>query len=350
MPRARTDVSRKVKARPRRTNPTGSVSRRASELPRRPLSRSVRRHGTILGEASAERLRPRLESFLERTDVAARIGFDPVELPRRFSDPRDVEVVALLSACLAYGRADLFKPKLEALLEGMGPSPSRFVAELDVRGAARLLGGFVYRFNVATDLAALLLGTGRALRERGSLEAVFAEELRRSGTLRGALEGFAREIRSVPMEPIRKVLGPERGLDHLLPARLGLGAAKRLNLFLRWMVRGPDAVDFGIWRSVPPSVLVIPLDTHVARMARNLRLTARRDLGWRTAEEVTASLRRLDPIDPVKYDFALCHYGMSGMCPTRPIAANCAKCLLLPACRVGPAVVRRAGVRPHDVR
>jgi endonuclease III len=115
-------------------------------------------------------------------------------------------------------------------------------------------------------------------------------------------------------------------------------------------VRGPDAVDFGIWRSVPPSALVIPLDTHVARMARNLRLTSRRDLGWRTAEQVTASLRRLDPMDPVKYDFALCHYGMSGMCPTQPIAENCTKCLLLPACRVGPAVVRRATVRSRHAR
>jgi uncharacterized protein (TIGR02757 family) len=308
----------------------------------------VKRHATIVSAAGAAKLRPRLDAFIERTDGAARIGFDPVELPRRYSDPRDVEVVALLSACLAYGRADLFKPKLELLLEGMGPSPSSFIAALKVRGAARLLSGFVYRFNVATDLAVLLLGMGRVLREYGSLEAVFARELRETGSLRGALEGFAREIRAIPMQPIRAALGPERGLDHLLPARLGPGAAKRLNLFLRWMVRGPDAVDFGIWRAVPPSALVIPLDTHVARMARNLRLTSRRDLGWRTAEEVTASLRRLDPMDPVKYDFALCHYGMSGMCPTRPIAVNCVKCVLLPACRVGPAVVRRARTRFAD--
>ena len=290
-------------------------------------------------------LRPKLDALLGSIDVATRIGFDPVELPRRFSDPRDIEVVALLSACLAYGRADLFKPKLELLLARIGPSPARFVAALDVARAAALLRGFVYRFNVATDLAVLLLGMGGALREHGSLEAVFAEQLRRTGTLRGALEGFAREIRSVPMDPIRTALGKERGLDHLLPMRLGAGAAKRLNLFLRWMVRGPDAVDLGIWRSVPASVLVIPLDTHVARMARNLRLTSRRDLGWRTAEEVTESLRRVDPVDPVKYDFALCHYGMSGMCPARPRAENCARCLLLEGCRVGPALVRRAGLR-----
>ena len=297
-----------------------------------------------MSEARAEALRPKLDAFLGRIDVATRIGFDPVELPRRFTDPRDIEVVALLSACLAYGRADLFKPKLELLLAGMGPSPSRFVAALNVERAAALLRGFVYRFNVATDLAVLLLGMGRALREHGSLEAVFALHFRRTGTLRGALEGFAREIRSVPMDAIRGALGKERGLDHLLPTRLGAGAAKRLNLFLRWMVRGPDAVDMGIWRLVPASVLMIPLDTHVARMARNLELTSRRDLGWRTAEEVTASLRRLDPLDPVKYDFALCHYGMSGMCPARPLAENCARCFLLEGCRVGPALVRRAGL------
>ncbi|HYX91271.1 MAG TPA: DUF2400 family protein, partial [Myxococcaceae bacterium] len=115
----------------------------------------MKRHATIVSAAGAAKLRPRLDAFLERTDVAARIGFDPVELPRRYSDPRDVEVVALLSACLAYGRADLFKPKLVSLLKRMGPSPSRFVAALEVKGAVQLLSGFVYRFNVATDLAVL---------------------------------------------------------------------------------------------------------------------------------------------------------------------------------------------------
>jgi uncharacterized protein (TIGR02757 family) len=101
------------------------------------------------------------------------------------------------------------------------------------------------------------------------------------------------------------------------------------------MVRGPDAIDFGVWKRVRPSELVIPLDTHIARLGSWLGLTSRRTHGWAMAEEITESLRRLDPEDPVRYDFALCHYGMSGACPVRPVKANCAKCPLRSECRVG---------------
>jgi hypothetical protein len=126
-----------------------------------------------LNERAARALKPRLDPFFEGAPYAARIAFDPVEFPHRYSEPRDIEVAGLLSACLAYGRAELFKPKLQKLLSGMGPSPAAFVSGLDVASARSLLSGFVYRFNVGTDLAALLMGMGRALREEGSLEAVF---------------------------------------------------------------------------------------------------------------------------------------------------------------------------------
>ncbi|AEI66213.1 hypothetical protein LILAB_21565 [Corallococcus macrosporus] len=295
-----------------------------------------------LSPRAAEHLRPRLEAVLTSTDARARIAFDPVEFPHRYTDPRDIEVSALLAAGLAYGRADLFRPKVDALLQRMGPSPAAFVRTLDVAGARRLLEGFVYRFNVGTDVAVLLLGMGRVLREQGSLEALFLQGLQARGTLHGALDHFTTSLRAVPMEPLRKALGPERGLHHLLPSPLGGGAAKRLNLYLRWMVRGPDTVDFGVWTRVPPSSLLIPLDTHIGRISRHLGLTRRNDLTWRTAEEVTAALRVLDPADPVRYDFALCHYGMSGACPAQPVAENCGRCPLLHACAVGPQVVAGA--------
>ncbi|MDY7225063.1 TIGR02757 family protein [Hyalangium rubrum] len=291
---------------------------------------------------AAERLRPLLDSFLASTDARARIGFDPVEFPHWYTDPRDIEVSALLAAALAYGRADLFRPKVDALLRQMGPSPAAYVRALEPEGARALLHGFVYRFNVGTDVAVLLLGMGRALRELGSLEALFVQGWQAHGSMHGALSDFTTGLRDVPMGELRRVLGPERGLHHLLPSPLGPGAAKRLNLYLRWMVRGPDAVDFGIWKRVPASALVIPLDTHIGRIARHLGLTKRTDLSWRTAEEVTASLRRLDAEDPVRYDFALCHYGMSGVCPAKPVVDHCARCVLLHACAVGPRVLSAA--------
>ncbi|WP_426757396.1 TIGR02757 family protein [Myxococcus sp. Y35] len=280
--------------------------------------------------------------MLTSTDARTRIGFDPVEFPHRYGDPRDIEVSALLAAGLAYGRADLFRPKVDALLRQMGDSPAAFVRALDVRGTRKLLTGFVYRFNVGTDVAVLLMGMGRVLREQGSLEALFVQGLQSRGTLHGALDHFTTALRAVPMEALRAALGPERGLHHLLPSPLGGGAAKRLNLFLRWMVRGPDTVDFGIWTRVPAAALLVPLDTHIGRISRHLGLTRRSDLTWRTAEEVTAALRALDADDPVRYDFALCHYGMSGACPAQPVPENCARCPLLQACEVGPGVVAMA--------
>ena len=300
----------------------------------------TRSRGAGLSARAAERLRPLLESFLASTDARARIGFDPVEFPHRYTDPRDIEVSALLAAALAYGRADLFRPKVDELLRRMGSSPAAYVRALEVEQAGRLLHGFVYRFNVGTDVAVLLLGMGQALREHGSLEGLFVRGWEAHGSIHGALSAFTTALREVPMGELRRVLGKERGLHHLLPSPLGPGAAKRLNLYLRWMVRGPDAVDFGIWKRVPASALVIPLDTHIGRIARHLGLTRRKDLSWRTAEEVTASLRRLDEQDPVRYDFALCHYGMSGVCPAKPVAEHCERCTLLPSCAVGPRVLK----------
>ena len=293
----------------------------------------------------AERLRPRLEAFLASTDGRERIAFDPLEFPHRYRDPRDVEVSALLAAALAYGRADLFRPKVDALLRRMGDSPAAFVRSLDAAGARELLAGFVYRFNVGTDVAVLLLGMGRALREHGGLEALFLQGWEARGSWHGALDAFTSALRDVPMEPLRAALGPERGLHHLLPSPLGPGAAKRLNLFLRWMVRGPDGVDLGVWKRVRPSALLIPLDTHIGRISKHLGLTRRNDLSWRTAEEVTASLRALDAEDPVRFDFALCHYGMSGVCPATPVPDNCARCLLRESCTTGRALVKRSPSR-----
>lgn len=255
---------------------------------------------------------------------------DPVEFPHRFRDARDVETVALLSASLAYGRAELFKPKIAGILGGLGAHPAAALADLDVKGAKALLGGFVYRFNLPADVAVLLLGMGAQLRRHGSLEAAFLAG--RTPDWQATLAAFARGIRAAaPEAEIVRRLGPTRGLHHLLPFAEA-GAAKRLNLYLRWMVRPRDEIDFGVWSRVSPADLVIPVDTHVMRISRWLGLTRRSTIGWKTAEEITASLRLLSPEDPVRYDFALCHYGMSGACPVRPVASNCARCALRSQC------------------
>lgn len=293
----------------------------------------------MISKARAARLKPLLDAFADDRPWGHRVTADPVELVHRYTHPRDVEVSGLLAAALAYGRADLFKPKVAGLLAQMGGSPAGYVSELTVARATKLLDGFVYRFNLGTDVAVLLIGMGATLRRLGSLEALVVEGLVQRQTLHRALAHFTEKLReAAPLVELRRKLGPERGLHHLLPHPLGAGAAKRLNLYLRWMVRGPDPVDLGVWRRISPAQLIIPLDTHVQRISRLIGLTKRNDLSWRTAEDVTASLRLLDPQDPVRYDFALCHYGMSGACPARPVRANCLRCSLKGECRVGRRV------------
>ncbi|MFN0063148.1 MAG: TIGR02757 family protein [Myxococcaceae bacterium] len=283
------------------------------------------RQSLALGLAALETNTPRV----------VRTNADPVEFPRRYKRRDDVEVAALVSAALAYGRADIFRQKVAWLLERLGPHPGETVARLDARAVAPLVRGFVYRFNVATDVAVLLLGAGRMLRENGTIEAPLANALAGGASLHAALSLWLGQLRDVPMALLRKLLGPERGLHHLLPSPLGPGAAKRWNMLLRWLVRGPDGVDLGIWRCVKPAQLMIPLDTHVHRLARRIGLTRRTDASWRTAEEVTAKLAQCAPEDPVQYDFALCHHGMSGACGAKLKRSDCQRCPLRGACRTG---------------
>jgi uncharacterized protein (TIGR02757 family) len=296
-----------------------------------------RRRPRLLSAARAEVLRPLLERLDASIDRTRRVGFDPVELPRRYRAPDDQEVAGLVAASLAYGRADVFKPILERVLAVMGPSPATFVQGWARAPDPSALSWFLYRFNRPADLAALLAAIGEARRAHGSLGARFAALFRAEGggpgALRPALARFAAELRDAPAARPLLARRGRRGLRHLLPDPSGPGASKRWNLYLRWMVRGPDEVDLGAWSGVPRSALVVPLDTHVLRIGRCLGLTARRDASWRTAEEITAGLRRLDPEDPVRYDFTICHLGMSGACPARRDRARCAACPLAEVCR-----------------
>lgn len=297
-----------------------------------------------LGLARAARLRELLDGLSARTDTAARIGFDPVEFPRRYADPGDAEVAGLVASCLAYGRADLFKPVVERILAAMGERPARFAERYAEAPDPRGFDFAVYRFNRPPDVRALVAAIGHVRRVHGSLgdrfTALFREEGGDPGALRGALERFARELREAPpVGPLLRGRGT-RGLLHLLPDAGGSGACKRLNLYLRWMVRGPDGVDVGLWRGVPASALLIPLDTHLLRIGTRLGLTARKDASWRTAEEVTAGLRAVDPDDPVRFDFPLCHLGMSGECPARWTPERCEVCGLLSACRLASGGAR----------
>jgi uncharacterized protein (TIGR02757 family) len=280
----------------------------------------------------------RLESFASSTAIAPRLGFDPVEFPRRFEQVEDVEVVGLISAALAYGQAEVFKRRIQQMLTLMGDHPAAFSRAYALNPSPNVFCTIRYRFNEPPDFAALVAAIGWMSDKYGGLGQRFGALLSGSN-VRSALASFGHELRSAPPVASLLVRRGTRGLRYLLPdARLS-GACKRWHLYLRWMVRGPDSVDLGVWKKfVGTSELIIPLDTHIARIAHYLGLTDRTDLSWKTAEEITANLRRIDPADPVRFDFALCHHGMSGACPPVRKAANCAECGLYAECRARTSV------------
>ena len=195
-----------------------------------------------------------------------------------------------------------------------------------------VFAGFVYRFNRARDLVAFCVATRRLLDAHGSLGAFFAAGFSpEDAPWRPALERFVAGFLETDLRAVFPRGRLSYGYRHFFPRPSTGGPCKRLLLFLRWMVRR-EPPDFGLWRDVPPSALLMPVDTHIEHMARAVGLTRRRSRNWRMAEEITGRLRLLDPDDPVKYDFALCHKRMSGDCRGRRDAVVCAPCGLRPVC------------------
>lgn len=252
---------------------------------------------------------------------------DPIHIVRRFPSREDREIVGFCAAALAFGRVASVLQSIEALLRVMGPSPAAFVRQFEPRRDGPVLGPLVHRWIRGIDLAALMIVLQRMLHECGSIESFFlAGDDPESPDIGPALDAFSRraletDLRAVygarqgfsPDEGDRSPKGLRHGVCYFFPRPSAGSACKRLNLFLRWMVR-KDAIDLGVWTEVPASRLVVPLDTHVIRVGRCLTLTKYVSPGWKMASQITASLRALDPADPVRYDFALCHIGMMNAC------------------------------------
>lgn len=284
-------------------------------------------------------LAARLDALVEGGDQSRRLAADPVRFPRRYTSPADQEVAALIAASLAYGRVDLFGPVLErvfGLLDARG-GPRAAVDAFDPRSDAADFLPIVYRWNRGIDLV-LLLATLRRLLGDEPMASRFTVR-RGERDVREALERFVAGLREAAVEVAPACgLGATsfgalpRGFRTLLPSPADGSACKRWNMMLRWLVRPDDGVDLGLWTHVPTRRLVVPLDTHVGRIARFVGLTDRTDGSWRTAREVTDGLAALNAKDPIRYDFALAHLGISGKCRGRYVAGICSECPLVAVC------------------
>jgi uncharacterized protein (TIGR02757 family) len=254
---------------------------------------------------------------------------DPLQFVYRYTERRDLEMVAFLASALAYGRVRQIERSLNQLFDRMDNAPFRFTSHFDNSRRARLRS-FKHRFTTGDDLSDLLALFRRIYDDHGSLEFFFARGYRsEEATVLPALSRFC--------DSLCRMYGGQvpAGLNYLLANPSRGSASKRLHLFLRWMVRC-DEVDPGLWKSVDRARLIVPMDVHMGRHCRLLSLHDDKTISQSTALKVTRVFAQIEPADPVKYDFALSRIGITEGCDGRR-RPECVRCELAGVC--GPHLV-----------
>ena len=298
------------------------------------------------GQGTTSLWKARLDAVVDSTDASARLDTDPLRYAHRYTSPGDREIAGLIAAVFAYGRVAAFARVLEPIFARADAAggPVRWLEGLDPRRERDALDGVAYRFQTAEDVALWVAALAWGVRARGRL----APPPSPASPVRG--ERLAVALGAVVDHLVADAAAAStrwgfgdptsRGFRYLLPHPRDGSACKRLVLWARWMVRR-EHPDLGAWEVLTPADLLMPLDTHVARVSRFLGWTRRADASWRTAVEITEALAVLDPADPTRYDFALAHLGISGACLGHRDADICRACPLDDVCCAPHATPRR---------
>lgn len=241
----------------------------------------------------------KLEGLYNKYNKREYVHPDPLEYLYRYPEIEDREIVALIASSLAYGKVEQILKSVARVLDVLGKSPHRYVMEIPKYYMKEELSGFRHRFNTGADIVEMIDGVKNVTRKYSSLNGCFSAGLKKGCGVMDALEFFVSELSECS----------DKKANFLLPSPSGGSACKRLNLFLRWMVRSDD-VDPGGWKGVNCADLVVPLDTHMYRNCRMLGLTSRKNPDMKTAIEVTEAFRRIAPEDPVRYDFVISRMGI----------------------------------------
>ena len=298
--------------------------------------------------ASNAILRPKLDTLYAEFNAQHSVT-DPVWFAHKFAQPADQEVVAFIAAALAFGRVQSVINSIDGMLAVMGRSPAAFVRGFEPARDRKCFDHLVHRWTNGADFAALVWVLHQMLARSGSIENFFVEGLRADAIDVGeGLQSFSTRALEMDLRPIYGRSRPKPGVAYFFSRPSSGGACKRLNLFLRWMVRH-DRVDLGVWSKVKPAQLIVPLDTHVIRVGQCLRLTTLKSPGWRMAADITRSLREIDPMDPVKFDFSICHLGMMNACGFGKGTGD-GRCPLKGACRPGRMTKRVPAARRKRAR
>ena len=298
------------------------------------LTPSVR---TGTGAPRGPDLKCYLDRFLDGFSADDHVAMDPVQFVRRYSDPADREVAGFVAAAFAYGNVRGVRRTVAGILDRMGPTPAGFLATFHPNRHTARFEGLVHRWNSPRDIAVLLWILRRILEDHSSIENLVLEGMGGDDTvIERGLENISNAALNTDYRKFysRDDLATRRGVRYFFPRPSDGSACKRLNLFIRWMVREDDGVDCGVWQRIRPAQLIVPLDTHIARIGSYIGLTRYSSPGWRMAVDITRSLRELDPSDPLKYEFALCHLGIAGDCPRKQDVVKCAQCPIQAVCRL----------------
>jgi uncharacterized protein (TIGR02757 family) len=274
-----------------------------------------------------------LEQLYAHFSFERSLADDPISSIRPLAtDRRRAEVAAILGATLAIGNTTAIRGAIARVAEIAGGDVGWLIDPSHDAERRRRMRGFRHRWIRGDQLDFLCWVLANYYRDHGSLEEAFLEGWSSAG-FAGGLDRLSAVLRG-DGRPVRG-RSPPPGYRALFPSPLAPSASpcKRLTLFVRWMVRGRFP-DLGYWTAVPTGELRVPLDQHVHWIAYHLGLTARRTRSWSAVEEVSEALRRIDPIDPVRYDFVLCHTGISGDCPKERDIAVCGPCSVRPDCRL----------------
>jgi uncharacterized protein (TIGR02757 family) len=274
------------------------------------------------------RLKTVLERLYRKYNHKELIKPDPLQFVYRYSDRMDMEIAGFLAAVLAYGRVRQIENSLNELLGRMQPGPAEFTLGFD-KSKREKLRFFKHRFSSGDDLSDLLELLREVIERFGNMENFFLTGYNAADrNIIPALSNFSNLL--LNMYSKRRKSAVPKGLDYLLSRPERKSPCKRLNLFLRWMVRDDD-VDTGLWQSIDKAKLIVPVDVHMARLCRILGLYKRKTITLQTAMEITESFAQIEPADPVKYDFALSRIGIVDNCTGR-CRSGCEFCELFSFC------------------
>jgi uncharacterized protein (TIGR02757 family) len=236
---------------------------------------------------------------------------DPIYYVHQYKDPADQEIAALISASLAFGNVKAVQASVQKILGLMGASPRAYILSFNPQTEAGRYGDFVHRWVRGGDIVLLMAWLNGVLKKHKSLKALFLKHHHREDKdIKPMLEKVTAGILE-DLPPLLHARAASRGFRYFFPSPKDGSPCKRLNMFLRWVVRPKDGFDLGLWPEIPASKLIIPLDTHIFQFALRHKLSAYKNPRWEMAVEVTEFLKELSPEDPVRYDFPICHHGMT---------------------------------------